>query len=124
MPTNVSSTAPTTPTLWSSDAPPRLLASRHHTTGEWLFPALPEHSPLAPDHATAPVTGIGTVYSFTVIHPAPKTGLPPYALGYVDFDGPLRIFGRLQGKAHPAIGDRYAPQADDTYGYVFQAIED
>ncbi len=54
------------------------------------------------------MTGPGTVYSFTVIHPAPKTGQPPYALGYVDTARrSVRIFGRLLGKDRPAIGDRY-----------------
>jgi len=112
------------PDLWSTDTPPALLASRHHATGEWLFPALPEHSPLASRHATVPVRGIGTVYSFTVIHPAPKTGQAPYALGYVDFEGPVRIFGRLQGQHRPAIGGRYAARPDDTFGYVFEAVQD
>lgn len=109
--------------LWSSDSPPALLASRDQRTGEWIFPAVPDDSPLAARHASAPVTGVGLVYSFTVIHPAPKTGQPPYALGYVDFPGPVRIFGRLVGKERPTIGDRYVPQPDETYGYVFHAIE-
>jgi uncharacterized OB-fold protein len=110
--------------LWSSDSPPALLASRDQHTGEWLFPAVPSHSPLSPRHATVPVAGVGQVYSFTVIHPAPKTGQPPYALGYVDFPGPVRIFGRLLGKDRPAIGDRYVPEPDQTYGYVFEAVQD
>lgn len=109
--------------LWSAEKPPALLASRHHNTGEWLFPALPEHSPLASRHATVPVQGAGTVYSFTVIHPAPKTGQPPYALGYVDFEGPVRLFGRLEGKDRPAIGDRYVARPDNTFGYVFHALQ-
>lgn len=112
------------PTLWSDDAPATLLASRNQATGAWHFPVLPDHSPLAAHHTTVPVAGVGTVYSFTVIHPSAKSGLAPYALGYVDFDGALRIFGRLQGAARPAIGDRYLAQADDTYGYVFQAVQD
>lgn len=112
------------PSLWSADAPPTLLASRDHATGEYVFPALPDHSPLASRHTTVPVTGAGTVYSFTIIHPSAKTGLQPYALGYVDFDGPVRIFGRLAGKDRPAIGDRYVARADDTYGYVFVAIQE
>ncbi|RZT31809.1 Zn-ribbon domain-containing OB-fold protein [Cupriavidus agavae] len=112
------------PGLWSSDTPATLQASRHRDTGARHFPALPAHSPLAAQYDTVPVRGAGTVYSFTVIHPAPKTGLPPYALGYVDLDGPLRVFGRLEGKERPAIGDRYAPVADATFGYVFQAEQD
>lgn len=111
------------PNLWSPDDPPALLASRDCATGEYVFPTVPGHSPLAARHATVPVSGVGIVYSFTVIHPAPKTGQPPYALGYVDFGGPVRIFGRLQGQDRPAIGDRYVARADDTYGYVFHAIK-
>lgn len=113
--------------LWRTGAPQTpstLMASRDTRTGEWVFPAVADHSPLAPHHAPVAVTGPGTVYSFTVIHPAPKTGQPPYALGYVDFAGPVRIFGRLLGKDRPAIGDRYRPEPDDTYGYVFHATQD
>ncbi|MNT78452.1 hypothetical protein D3C72_2176930 [compost metagenome] len=62
------------------------------------------------------------LYSFTVIHPAPKSGLAPYALGYVDFVGPVRIFGRLQGAARPVIGERYAQRHDAELGYVFEAV--
>src|SRR5262249_7457951 len=105
--------------LWSANR--ELLASRDRRTGEWVFPAVPDDSPLASHHETVPVEGDGTVYSFTIIHPGAKTGLPPYALGYVDFDGPVRIFGRLQGNALPAIGDHYRPREDESLGYVFEA---
>lgn len=108
--------------LWSSEPIPRLLAARERATGEWIFPALPDHSPLAAAHDSVAIAGTGTVYSFTVIHPAPKTGLAPYAVGYVDFAGPVRLFGRLVGNARPAIGDRYAPRRDDALGYVFEAV--
>lgn len=115
--------APEAIRLWNADGPTTLLASRDRDTGEWVFPPVPAHSPLSPRHATVPVAGDGTVYSFTVIHPAPKTGQPPYALGYVDFAGPIRIFGRLLGRERPAIGDRYAAEPDPTYGYVFRAVD-
>lgn len=108
--------------LWSAAPAPHLLASRERATGAWIFPALPADSPLAPGHETAAITGTGTLYSYTVIHPAPKTGQPPYALGYVDFDGPVRIFGRLLGAAGPRIGARYAPRHDAELGYVFEAV--
>ena len=71
--------------LWSADSPPVLLASRDRETGERIFPAVPDASPLAPRHDLVPVTGEGVLYSFTVIHPSPKSGQPPFALGYVDF---------------------------------------
>jgi uncharacterized OB-fold protein len=109
--------------LWSSIPKPQLLASRSRDDDVLLFPALPAHSPLAPAHATVPLAAEGTVYSFTIIHPGAKTGLAPYALGYVDLPGPVRIFGRLQGKARPAIGDTYLARPDAQYGYVFHAVQ-
>jgi uncharacterized OB-fold protein len=108
--------------LWSAEPVPHLLASRDRATGEWIFPALPADSPLADGHETVAVTGTGVLYSFTVIHPAPKSGLAPYALGYVDFVGPVRIFGRLLGTARPVIGERYAQRHDAELGYVFEAV--
>lgn len=108
--------------LWSPDSPPVLLASRDIDSKEWVFPAVAEASPLAQRHEAIPVAGVGVVYSFTVIHPSPKSGQAPYALGYVDFPGPVRIFGRLQGKDRPVIGDRYTPQPDADFGYVFEAV--
>lgn len=110
--------------LWSTtgrDA--RLLASRHRQSAELVFPALPEASPLAPHYETVPIEGIGEVYSFTVIHPGAKSGLAPYALGYVDLPGPVRIFGRLCGKDRPAIGERYEARPHEEFGYVFVAVE-
>ncbi|WP_439686262.1 DUF35 domain-containing protein [Cupriavidus oxalaticus] len=108
--------------LWSADPLPHLIASRHRASGEWIFPAVPADSPLAADHDPVAIRGSGVIYSFTVIHPAPKSGQPPYALGYVDFVGPVRIFGRLQGKARPVIGDRYEARPDAEFGYVFEAV--
>lgn len=108
--------------LWSPAPDPRLLASRDIETGEWVFPAVPANSPLAERHETVPIEGVGVVYSYTVIHPGAKSGLQPYSLGYVDFPGPVRVFGRLQGKARPTIGERYAAKADETLGYVFEAV--
>ena len=108
--------------LWSADSQPVLRASRDRYTDEWVFPAVPDASPLAARHQAVSVTGPGVIYSFTVIHPSPKSGQAPYALGYVDFPGPVRIFGRLQGKDRPAIGDRYTPRPDAEFGYVFEAV--
>ena len=108
--------------LWSQAAKPTLLASRDLETGEWIFPAVAENSPLASRHETVAIDGTGVVYSFTVIHPSAKSGLAPYALGYVDFAGPVRIFGRLNGEARPTIGRRYEARPDEQLGYVFEAV--
>ena len=110
--------------LWSGSEPPRLLASQHLRTGALVFPPVAEDSPLAAEYRPAALDPVGTVYSYTVIHPAARTGQAPYALGYVDLRGPVRIFGRLQGKARPAIGDRYRARPDAEYGFTFEHVED
>jgi hypothetical protein len=109
--------------LWRSGAEPALLASQDVEHNERVFPPVPDDSPRASRHVTVPVEGPGVVYSYTVIHPGARSGLEPYALGYVDFPGPVRIFGRLQGAARPAIGQRYRPEPDDALGYVFVALD-
>jgi uncharacterized OB-fold protein len=109
--------------LWSRGDEPALLASRDRTTCELVFPALAPSSPLRDAHDDVAVTPIGNVYSFTVIHPSPKSGEQPYALGFVDFPGPVRIFGRLRGTPRPAIGQRFRAQPDERLGYVFTAVE-
>ena len=109
--------------LWSDVASPALLASRDRRTGELVFPAVAKDSPLASLHETAEIAGTGEVYSFTVIHPGRKSGEAPYALGFVDFPGPVRIFGRLQGPSRPAIGSKYRARPDKQFGYVFEAAQ-
>lgn len=109
--------------LWSAAPNPTLLASRDRQTGEHVFPVVPEASPLFDKYEIVPVAREGEVYSYTVIHPSPKSGESPYALGYLDFPGPVRIFGRLVGKARPTIGDRYTARHDDKFGYVFIAAD-
>ncbi len=37
----------------------------------------------------------GTLYTFTVVYAAPAGVNTPYAIGYVDFDRAIRIFGRI-----------------------------
>lgn len=109
--------------LWSTAPEPALLASRERAGGALVFPALPPASPLAGRHETVAVDAVGAVYSYTVIHPSAKSGEAPYALGYVDLPGPVRLFGRLCGKPRPAIGERYAARPDERFGYVFVAVE-
>lgn len=109
--------------LWSDAPDSALLASRDRETGELIFPAMPDASPLAAQHETVAVRGVGEVYSFTIIHPGKKSGESPYALGYVDFPGPVRIFGRLCGTVRPTIGEKYVARRDEQFGYVFDAVQ-
>jgi uncharacterized protein len=54
----------------------------------------------------APLAQPGTVAAFTVVH-VPAEGIPaPYALAYVDFDGGVRLCGRLESWDDIAVGDR------------------
>lgn len=110
-----------TPIL-SADRPPALLASRHKRTHALRFPPLSPQSPLAPSHETVTVPGRGTLYSFSVIHPNPKTGAAPFALGYVDLPGPIRLFGRIAGEGI-GIGVACELIADAEFGYAFNTIQ-
>ena len=108
--------------ILSTDTPPSLLASRHKRTQALRFPPLSPQSPLAPDHETVTLPGRGTVYSFSVIHPNPKTGAPPFAVGYVDLPGPIRLFGRIAGEGL-AIGAACEVAADAEFGYLFHTVQ-
>ena len=63
----------------------------------------------------------GTVYSFSVIHPNPKTGAAPFAVGYVDLAGPVRIFARIAGEG-VRIGAECEVAADAQLGYRFDTL--
>ncbi len=109
--------------LWGQGPEPTLLASRNRRTGEIVFPPVLEASPLASDYEPLSISRTGSLYSFTVIHPNPKTGRSPYAMGYVHLDDhPVRVFGQLRGASAPAIGARYRAVPDETFGYVFESI--
>ncbi len=99
----------------------RLAASRHRKTGLCVFPRIPETSPAASLYEPVALSERATLYSFTVIHPNPKTGQAPFALVYADFPEPARVFGRLrlpEGQ-HPQIGMALVAMLDDAGQYVF-----
>jgi uncharacterized OB-fold protein len=85
-----------------------LVASRHRSTGQHVFPRLPAHSPAAPTYEPATLSTQAWLYSFTVIHPNPKTGQAPFTLVYADFPEGVRVFGRLRlpDGTQPIIGAR------------------
>ena len=109
--------------LWSAGPDAALLASRDIDSLDISFPALAPASPLQARHENVVLADTGRLYSYTVIHPGPKSGSAPYAVGLVDFPGPVRIFGRLTGKPRPAIGERYRAHPDPACGYVFAAVD-
>lgn len=110
--------------IWAATTPPSLRASRHRQNGEIFFPAVIDESPLSSQFEDALLDTEGQVYSFTIMHPSPKSGLSPFVLAYVDLPGPVRLFGRLVGSPErPVIGEKCRVIADDTYGYLFQSLE-
>ena len=109
------------PSIWSAGSPPRLLASRDARSGALRFPPYAAQSTLGDGQAPVPLAGVGVLHSFTVIHPNPKSGEAPFALGYVDLPGPVRIFGRIRGE-HVAIGARCEAVPDERTGYAFQIL--
>lgn len=82
---------------WISEEPDgwRLVGSKDLKTGKCIFPRIPEESPSAHLYSAIVLSRRGVVYSFTIIHPNPKTGETPFALAYVDFPEGARAFGRL-----------------------------
>lgn len=110
--------------IWASTTPPMLSASRQATSGEIFFPAVPTDSPLADQFQDTTLSVEGRVYSFTIMHPSPKSGLNPFVLAYVDLPGPVRLFGRINGSnSRPFIGEKCRVVADETFGYVFESLE-
>jgi len=73
-----------------------LLASRSKASGKNVFPQVPVHSPVADRYSDVALDRTAVLYSYTVIHPSPKAGLPPFALAYADFQPETRVFGRLE----------------------------
>lgn len=108
---------------WSAGSSPKPLGSMHKKSKEIIFPPFVEDSPLANDYVNQELNPIGTLYSYTVIHPSLKSGIQPYAIGFVDLpDFPVRIFGRLIQGGGPAIGDQYLMKPDTEFGHIFEKI--
>ncbi|MEV6059979.1 Zn-ribbon domain-containing OB-fold protein [Nocardia asteroides] len=89
------------PDAWQQDGPDRarLLATRCGQCATLTFPPLPAcpscwerdglETQLLPER--------GVLHSFTIVH-TPSTGIAaPYAVGLVDYEGGVRVCGRLRG---------------------------
>jgi uncharacterized protein len=101
--------------------PIQLGASRDRRTGQCVFPRIPETSPAAPRYEPVELSERATLYSFTIIHPNPKTGQAPFPLVYADFPEAARVFGRLrlpEGQ-RPRIGMALVAVSDEAGQYVF-----
>jgi uncharacterized protein len=102
----------------------RLAASRRRASGALVFPRVPETSPAASGYEPVELSASATLYSFTTIHPNPKTGEPPFTVVYADFAEGARVFGRLRLSGEvPRIGMRLnvivEPNTDGQICYFF-----
>ena len=103
---------------------PRLVASRDRHTGTVHFPVFRDASPLSSEHETVELSATGALYSYTIIHPSPKSGAAPFAIGYVDFPEGVRVFGRIATSAgeRPRIGATLRAIPDAANGYSFEPV--
>ena len=110
--------------LWSLDCPPKLLGSRCLTSDEIIFPPLPDDSPISKLYELQKLEPVGTLYTYTIIHPSQKSGLVPFSLGFLNLQSSkLRIFGRIIQTCRPNIGDLYLIEPNAEFGYVFKPMD-
>lgn len=68
---------------------------------------------------------VGTLYSYTRMH-LPKAG-GSYLIGFADFEGEVRVLGRIASDAEPHVGNVVTAVAVDpqnlSAGYVFEITE-
>ncbi|MGE0626964.1 MAG: Zn-ribbon domain-containing OB-fold protein [Hyphomicrobiaceae bacterium] len=79
---------------------PRLVAGKCGKCGALSFPkaaVCPEC--LSEEITAAHLASEGMLYSFAVVHQAPKGWTVPYALGYVDLPDGIRVLAHIEGDA-------------------------
>ena len=107
-----------------------LVAARQRASGHLYFPVPPADLPIAGVYDPVALSPEAVLYSFTILHPGPKSGQPPVALAYADFPERVRVLGRLRlpGDGRPAIGARLrvevapAPVSGAAPAYFFVPI--
>ena len=83
--------------IWpSDDGQVRLRAARCEDCGHETYPPTAVCTACLSDRMTEfALEAPGNLYSFSIVHAAPKCWHTPYALGYVDFPGGLRALGHI-----------------------------
>jgi uncharacterized OB-fold protein len=79
-----------------AEAGPQLIGSRCTNCSTIVFPPV-EVCPVCTtgDSVPAPLSREGKLYSFSVVHVAPKGWQAPYIIGYVDLPEGVRIFSHV-----------------------------
>lgn len=119
--------------FWTGGADGRLLIMRCRACGWWIHPPRPAcRRCRSVEVSPEPVSGCGTVYSYTVNHQAWAPGLKvPYVLAVIELAEQvgLRLTTRLvDPPTDLAIGDpvevRFQRAADDVWLPLFAALVD
>lgn len=78
------------------EAPTQLQGSRCTDCGASVFPASDRCPACVSENVSPlPLDSDGTLYSYSIVHAAPKNFVVPYAIGYVDFSQGVRVFGQV-----------------------------
>jgi uncharacterized OB-fold protein len=78
---------------------PRLIAGKCGACGALSFPKAAVCSRcLSEDLNTAHLSTEGKLYSYAVVHQAPKGWTVPYTLGYVDLPEGIRVLAHIEGE--------------------------
>jgi len=82
--------------FYPHEAPAQLQGSHCTDCGTTVFPAS-ERCPacVSENVSRTPLDPEGKLYSFSVIHAAPKNFPVPYVIGYVDLPEGVRVFGQV-----------------------------
>lgn len=112
---------------------PRLIGGRCGKCQAQSFPrAAVCTNCLSEDIAAVELAEQGTLYSYSIVHQAPKGWTVPYALGYVDLPGDIRVLAHLDAPADKISIDMPMrlgvgvvgadPAGAPLYSYTFQPV--
>jgi len=108
-----------------------LLASRCASCGKLFFPqrkfCLECHGS---ELTTVNISGSGTLYTFTIVNMPSAHYAAPYAIGWVEFFGGLRIFGQIRAWNDPGLrigmkmkmveGRLWEENDKEVFGHIFE----
>lgn len=84
-----------------------LIASSCSGCGYTAFPPLPACPEcFSGPHEERPLTGLGTLYSYSRVHVGKRAKDGPYILGYVDTDEGARVYATIVDSAAVALDAR------------------
>lgn len=107
-----------------------LLACHWSLSREWQFPPVAANPLRDEQPDLRPLSEVGTLYAYTVVHRPGREAAPAYGLALVDFPEGVRIFGRLlpdcMDRLHPGMPVRVVETRaeDGAPDYAFSEAKD